>query len=214
MKELKTWKAEELIAADIENRATAVTVDYYGKEITVLRSIPLADEMELVRSVVDASFDRETGEYKPENRYFAARAGILALFTNITLPEEAGMLALLLYQTDIFAAVESVLSEEPQYVDLLASIQARIDVILDTNRKEFEHTLSEAVTAIGGMVESIGNLFDGVTKEDLGTLLSAVNNGGIDEEKLVSAVVQEQNRLREEENKVVPFPSAEEDDGK
>ena len=213
MEEIKILKAEEIIAADIEHREPVISLDFFGKPVTVLRSIPMADEIELVRSVVDASFNRETGEYLPESRYFTARAGILALFTNIELPEDTGMLALLLYQTDIFAAVEGLLADEPQYIDILAAIQARIDVILDANRKAFEHSLSDAVTAVNGMAESISGLFDGVTKEDLGNLLEAVNNGAVDEEKLVSAVVKEQNRLRVEADNVIPFPGQEKPDG-
>ena len=189
---------------------TAVeVVDWHGAELEVKKKIPAAVMYDLVRNVADACFDKETGEYLPEVRDFAERVAIVSAYANVRLPEDdVEHLHDILYRTDLYEVVwKSICSD--QLLAISDAIDQRIEARTEANRVAFEYEVQNIIESVRQLGEQINQLFEGITPEDLKAMIAAIGEDGVDEEKIVQAVVAEQNKARGDDN-VVPFPVSEE----
>lgn len=190
-----------------------MVTDYYGEELVVHRFIPYTAQRELVRTVADACFS-DKGEYMPEVREFAFRICVIEAYTNVRLPENnIEHQYRIIFHSDLWDVIKKIIPIS-QIDNLKDSIQERIDAKNNANRAMFEREIQSAIDMINSIGEQLSGMFDGISAEDVQSLVRAIGDG-VDETKIVEAVVDRQNQLREgQDNNVVQFPvSEEEEDG-
>lgn len=175
---------------------TFEVVDFHGEELTVQKRIPFALVCEMVKKVADACFD-ENGEFSPEIRDFALRLCCVEAYTNVRLPEyNVEHQYEIVGRSDLWSIMLRVIDSD-QMDEICNAIQDRIDARLDANRAAFEREINKLTQALDEMGKQVTELFGSVSPEDLQALLGAIGEHGVDEEKLVKAVVAEQNKVRE-----------------
>ena len=174
----------------------STTVDFHGQELVIRDLIDPADFFELVRRIADGCFSAE-GEYMPEVYEMLLRAGIIDVYSNVHLPHNPKHLNRFVYAPDLYNTVVRNINRD-QYNALCDAIWERISARKDANRVLFETEIQRAVAAIQNLGEQFSQLVGEVSPEDVKALVEAIGEGGIDEEKLVSAVVEKQNALREQ----------------
>lgn len=182
-------------------------VEWHGVEIEVLNTIPFSMASEIVVRTANACFT-EDGEYVPEIMDVALRLYVINAYTNLELPEDnPEWQNQLMYGTDLWDKVTAVISDD-QLDMMMLSINRRIKARLDTNKAAFEHGVRQVLDGMAQLADQMNGLFDGVSNDDLKNMITAIGENGIDEGKLVQAVVAEQNKTRDN---VVEFPAAAEE---
>ena len=172
-----------------EHFTPVVTVKWHEAEITVKRSLSLVEMMEFAQSVAESCFD-ETRGFVPELADFVIRSNILEMYGNFRLPEDLKKRYELLYNTD---AVETVMANanRQQLQELVDAIDRKIRYLCDTRVNELSARFRDVAQAMEAMSKSAGEVFEGVTADDLKKLIRAVGeHGKIDEEKIVKAVLE------------------------
>ena len=171
-------------------------VDYYGQELIIRRTVPYEIFSGIVQRAVEACFNSDTGEYLPENRDFAVRLCVIGAYTNVRMPENVEKQYRMLYGTDLYTRVIREIDDD-QWDAMIDAISDGISVRNEANRVMFERgmqTVSDQIEQIG---QNLQTIFNDVSTEDLRKFVDAIGANGIDEEKLVQAVVAEQNKARE-----------------
>ena len=181
------------------------TMDWYGVEVEVKSLIPFALASELVRRIADACFS-DDGEYMPEVSDFALRLGVIEAYTNIELPDNVEEQNRLLYGTDLWEDIISLIYDA-QFNMIVQSVNQRVSYRLDTNKAAFERGVNEVMDGLMQLGEQFNTVMADVEPGDVKRMIEAIGENGIDEEKIVKAVVSEQNKARDN---VVVFPAAEE----
>lgn len=172
------------------------TVDFHGQALVVQRMIAPDRMFELVQQISDGCF-APNGTYMPEVFDLLLRAGIVDEYSNVRLPENSEHISRILYGTDLYETVIAHISSG-QYNAVYDAIWERINARNNMNRALFESEIQQAVTGLQNMTEQLAQLFGDVSTDDIKTFIGALGENGIDEEKIVQAVVKEQNALREQ----------------
>lgn len=186
------------------------TVDFHGQELVITKVIAPEDMFELVRQIADGCFAPD-GTYAPEVFDLLLRAGIVTEYSNVRLPQNVDHMSRILYGTDLYDTVIAHISAG-QYNAAYDAVWERINARNDANRVLFESEIQQAVGMIQNLGDQISQVFSGLTQEDIQSLVAAIGTGGIDEEKLVHAVVTEQNKQREEKSSLEVIESGKADD--
>lgn len=172
-----------------EHFTPVVTVKWHEAEITVKRSLSLVEMMEFAQSVAESCFD-ETRGFVPELADFVVRSNILEMYGNFRLPEDLKKRYELLYNTDAVETVTENVNRQ-QLQELVDAIGRKIRYLCDTRVNELSARFREVAQAMEAMSKSAGEVFEGITADDLKKLIGAVGeNGKIDEEKIVKAVME------------------------
>ena len=196
-KEMKMISIEKMDEIMNDYFPTEETVDFHGEELTVQKRIPFALVCEMVKKVADACFD-DNGEFSPEVRDFALRLCCVEAYTNVRLPEDnVEHQYEIVGRTDLWSIMLRVIDSD-QMDEINNAIQDRIDARLDANRAAFEHDVNRMLDAVNEVGKQVSDLFNNVSTEDIQKLVGALGEHGVDEEKIVQAVVAEQNKAREE----------------
>ena len=211
MIEFKTISKDEVKEILNDYYPAVETVDFHGYELSIKKVISESDLFEIVQMIADACFN-EDGEYMPEAYDVTLKLGVVSLYTNLDIDQDIETWVNVIYGTNLWELVERNISYQ-QLDQIYESSKNRINFRLDISRAAFEREINRAIDAIGEVGDQMGELFAGVTKDDVKTLLSAISDHGIDEDKLVKSVVREQNKAREEKDNVIQFAQAEAEDG-
>lgn len=196
---------DEMKRITIENMAEVISdrfpneqhIDYYGNDLVVKWAIPFYMVKALVSSIANSCFDKETGTYTPENKDFAVRLCVVDAYTNVDIPDDPEDQYTLLYGTDLIRYVFAAIN--PDQLDvIMKSVDERCEDRFDARRNAMEREFETFMDGAHRLLDSIAGLFDGVSQDDLKKMIGAISDGGIDEEKIVKAVVAEQNKLRSE----------------
>ena len=189
------------------------TVDYYGEELVINHTIPFDIFCIIVRNAVNGCFN-SNGEYMPENLDFVIRLCVIDAYTNVDLPEDVNDRHYLVYRTDLYNTVLQFINRY-QFDCMTNAIREAISVRNNANQALFDRKIGAAIDQINQLGEQFNQIFSGITEEDIKAFIDAVGDDGIDEGKIVKAVVEEQNKLRskDESGDVVQFPAQENKDG-
>jgi len=178
--------AFERIAKDHFNDIT--TADWYGVEITIKRSLPLAEMFQFSKEITDLCF-LESGSFIPEVMDFAIKSGILTHYANFTLPQSPEKQYQLIYGTDAVNVVLQHINEE-QLQEISQAANRKIRYMCDTDIVAVRSKLNELADVFSAMGETASSIFDGVGADDVKSLLSAADESGLNEDKIVSAYVK------------------------
>lgn len=195
-KEMKMISIEKMDEIMNDYFPAAETVDFHGEELTIQKRIPFALVCEMVKKVADACFTDE-GEYQPEVWEFAMKLCFVEAYTNVRLPEDnVEHQYQIIGRTDLWEVMMQVI-DQWQVKEIADAIKERIDARLDANRAAFEHDVNKMLDAVNEIGKQVSDLFNNVSTEDIQKLVGALGEHGVDEEKIVQAVVAEQNKARE-----------------
>ncbi len=172
-----------------EHFTPVVTVRWHEADITVKRSLSLMEMLKFAQSVAESCFD-ETRGFVPELADFVIRSNIMEMYGNFRLPEELEKRYELLYNTDAVETVTENVNRQ-QLQELVDAIDRKIRYMCDTRVNDLSIRFRQVAEALEAMSKSAGEIFEGVTADDLRKLIGAVGeHGKTDEEKIVEAVLK------------------------
>lgn len=169
-----------------ESYDPVATVEWHGQEIVIKRTLSFKEMIEFVDSVTKTCFALNTNAYMPEVKDFAIKSNILEKYANFSLPNNLEHRYELIYFSD---AVEVVLNyiNHQQFDEVMASIDAKINNLAQSNIEAMNKQMNELYTAFANLQAQLEGLFSGVKTENFNALISAFGNGGLNEDKLVEA---------------------------
>lgn len=172
-----------------------IEADWCGVTVAVTPTLSLTEMLEFVHSVVESCFS-DDGEYIPEVKDFAVYRNVLERYANFRLPVDVDKCYALIYGTD---AVEFVLGHinEKQWHDMVEAIEEKIQFRLDSMADSMRAKMEEFLGAMNALQEQTKHVFDGLSEEDMKKLVGAIEQGGMSEEKLVAAYLDQKKEPEE-----------------
>lgn len=158
--------------------------------MTVKKTLSLKEMLSFVDSVVKSCFAENTNAYLPEIKEFAIKVCILEKYANFTMPSNVESQYALIYQTDVVERVMSYINHQ-QYCEVRAAINAKANNIAQANIESVNKQMNELYNSFDNLQTQISGLFEGVNNDDIRAVAGALANGGLDEEKLVSAYMNQ-----------------------
>lgn len=171
-------------------------VEWKGLHVSVQNRIPFGMMLAMVDRVVEIVFG-DDGTYMPELKDFAIRNSVVELYTNLTLPDGAEKRYNILFNTDIWEVLVKYIDEE-QFSMATEAIDAKIEATVNTNTINLNRQIAVFQDAVEKMNEQLTAVFDNINTDDLRKLMGAINNGGLDEEKLVKAFIKNKEGKEQE----------------
>jgi hypothetical protein len=170
-----------------------VTEDWYGVEVTIRRTLPLAEMVGFTKDIYDVCFS-EDGGFFPEALDFAVRYGVLTRYANFTLPQSIEKQYEFVYGCDAFEFVTSHISTV-QLQKILNAVDRKIerrchndDTYERTRLVELIDEVKNLVAAYESVQKQMSDMFEGVNADDLQNLVSAITEDGmLDADKVVEA---------------------------
>lgn len=173
-----------------ENFENIITIDWHGVEVQVKKTISLVEMMSFVNEVVESCFDDE-GDYMPEIMDFAIKSNVLTRYANFTMPDNLEARYTMIYVSDAVHAVYSLIDAD-QINEILGAIDRKIDFLCSGDIAYARNQLRAVVAKFDDMQDQFGEIFDGLSAEDLSNMFKATNTGSLDEVELVKAFVEHQ----------------------
>lgn len=163
-------------------------IDWYGNNLVVKESLSLAEMFSFVDGVVNGCFNQETYDYMPEAKDFVLQASVVEYYSNVKLPENLDRKYAILYRTDL---VQTILENvnRGQFDEMVHAINCKVKSIADTNTAKLAKMLTEIGENISTILGKYSETYSDVTKEDVNNIISALSNGGFNEEKIVQLVL-------------------------
>lgn len=171
------------------NTEKHTVIEWRGIDMTVRRTLQLKDVMKFVASVVASCFGDDM-TYNPEAREIAFKTNVLTLYANFSMPSNLELQYDLIYTTDAYDTVLEYVNQE-QLSEIGAAIEERIRYRIRANVESVQRQVSDLFAAFDNMQRQVADVFSGIGDGDIGKLIRAISEGGIDEDKLVRAYLQQ-----------------------
>jgi len=191
MDKIKKITAEEIRAAMKDYEPEAITIEWRGLEFIVKRTISFAEMAKIVETVTATCFSPE-GEYMPVCRDFMWAHEIISAYTNLELPEDAEECCQIIYDADLFMHVIDHISSD-QYGEMYSAIGANIRHKLNTDMQALKKSVQEITDSLAVITKAT----EGISIQDLNGLMNMIANGGIDEAKIVDAILNRESQDKE-----------------
>lgn len=172
------------------------TIQWHEAEVKVRRSLPLMDVLAFVDDVVGSCFHEQYG-FMPEVKDFAIKSNILSRYANFTLPDNLEHRYQMVYCTDAVDTVCGAINTT-QLEEIIDAIEDKIQFNCDTRTVELQKRIEQTADAIEKLLSNAGALFSGITQDDLKATMKAIADGGLDEQKIVKAYL-EQKRAEQQD---------------
>ena len=167
---------------------SVMSKDWFGHELKIKKCLRYAEMKSFVDNVVSACITSD-GDYTPENKDPAIRECVLTMYCNITLPNDISHKYDILYGSGLFETILGDINND-QFRQIVKAIDKKID---DAEEKNVQHVyaeLNQVVNSMKSLTEEFGNLFKGITSDDIKNIIGAISNSKLDEEKLVKAYME------------------------
>lgn len=174
-----------------ETLPSVITDEWNGITVTIRPSLPLVDMIYFVDEVVDACFS-EDGDFMPEVIDVLIKRSILSRYANFNLPIDLRKAYELIYHSDAFEFVVARINSN-QITEIINAISTAIKYRCDSNITEMRKQLSNLLLMMSDMGEKFGNVFDGLSTEDVSNLIKTLASPNLDEKKLVDAFLSKEN---------------------
>ena len=182
------------------------TLEWNGIEIEVRRNIGMGDACAFVDFMRKACFS-DDGEYLPEAKEPAFRALVVRLYTNITMPSNAAKQYDILMHTDLVPQIVSRI-DGAQLGLIIQAIDEKIEYACKSNIDFVKKQMTDASKAIETLLSDVSSVFSGVSQDDIAKLASAMANGGLDEQKLMQAYLEQKyDQAQADKEQVATYPS-------
>lgn len=165
------------------------TLKIGGANVEIKTRLTLAQALGFVEFVVSACYGQD-GSYMPEMLDFATDCAVLTLYGGFTLPDDMSAAYDMVTRAGWIVDEITEHINPKQYASLVQAVDERIDQINQSRAAETMKKLDEISEAFDGIVTKMGDLFGGLTGEDMKAAINAIGENGIDEEKLMKAYVE------------------------
>ena len=194
MAENKTTISYEDLINKMDEKTTATkTIKAFGENIEVKPTLPMKEFEETYKRIVALIYD-DDGEYNPIARDFVIRLCTVFAYTNVPFPKDIETLLPrlfdLMYETDFYNLVVKAVDDD-QYSALLNAVSEEIRYRNTTNIERVNNQISKMTVMIEGIGEQFKEMLAGISEEDINKFVDAVQNGTVDEGKLVRAYMEE-----------------------
>lgn len=164
-------------------------IEWRELKIVVKRSLTLKDTLTFVDSVVKSCFSQEDGAYMPEIKDFAIRSCIVEHYTNITLPSNLDKRYDLLYSSDLLDAIMQNV-DQLQFNAMMRAIESKTEYLAKSNIESSTRAINELYASLDSLREKFEATFANISGEELNKVITAIGANGLDEEKIVKAVLK------------------------
>ena len=159
-----------------------------GIEIKVKKFLNIFEMKVLYDGILSRCFSTEDGSFQPEYRDFAERATTIVVHSDIQLPEAVSDQYDLVFKTDLYYCVADHIDMMQQSA-VLDAVDEKVKEIIEYRANEALKNAEAAIEAVNNLVDSLDNLFDGISPEEISGLVKAISENGIDEKAIVDAVI-------------------------
>lgn len=163
-------------------------VDWEGNEISVNYLVDPAIIDTIATSVVDACFANE-GEFNPYLKDFTLKCMVLTAYTNIPMPEDVPSKYAFIYGSEIFDVIREYICEE-QLSAMFSTIDEMIAYRQRANVSVIQNRMMDVYSDIKSVSENLKDFSGNVSAEELEKFVKAIGESGLDEKKLVEAIVK------------------------
>lgn len=167
-------------------------IDWNGLKLEIKHYLTIEEVREFVNIVVGCCFDDE-GAYTPEYKEFAIASAAVEMYTNVTLPTKAKKIDEILEGTDLFDLICKNI-DIVQFDAIVKAADDKIRYLRESNIKMIEDRANRLIAAFNDILAQFGEVFGGISKEDIDNLAHALSENGIDEQKLMQAYLNETKR--------------------
>lgn len=177
-----------------ENSNLVEKVMWHDIEISVKYRLGLQEMLSFVDGVVKSCFTKDDGTYMPEIRRFAIHSNLIESYTNISLPLNIEKRYGLICYSDIIDLILQHIDRN-QFNDMVQSVNEKIEHLAKANVESINRQVSDLVASFGNLQTQFADIFGDIGSGDMQNLLGAIQNGKIDEEKLVTAYMNNSSRF-------------------
>lgn len=182
----------EIFKTCIDNNAlqiSPVKVDWHGVELEIKPILSFYEMIGFVNLVAECCFSSDTNEYLPEMKDFGINCGILALYTNLELPDDIEDRYEYVLRCDAFSLILEVI-DEIQFKQIITAIDAKIKILAESNINALQKEVSELYGMVDSLSAQMESLFGEFNSENINSMLSFINSGNLDEKALMDAYLK------------------------
>lgn len=177
-----------------------VVVDYEYKpyeweemEIMVKPRLDFLAMMTFVDGVVKGCFRSDDNSFLPEVKDFVIKSYIVEMYSNVSLPQNVNKKYDLLYACDIVDFILDII-DKSQFEEMMKGIDQKIKYMVAMDVNTITTQMNQLLSSLSGVESKASQLFSGISKEDIDTILKAIGNGKIDESKIMEAYLEHKNK--------------------
>ncbi len=192
MNENKSNISYEVLIEKMNEKTTATkTIKVLGENIEVKQFLTAKEFDELFARIIALIYT--DGEYNPAVRDFVIRICTVFAYTSVEFPsnieEYFADLYMLMYNTNFYDSVVNAI-DDAQYSSLLNAVSEMIRYRNNTDISRVNSRIEQLIAMIEGIGGQFNDMLAGVSEEDINKLINAIQDGGIDEKKLVMAYAE------------------------
>lgn len=172
-----------------ENFTNKASVEWHGLEVAIKHNLSFTEMLEFVNDVVMSCF-QDDGDFVPEVMDFAIKSNILSKYANLSLPDKLEHRYEIIYNSDAVDFVCQNINMQ-QLREITASIDRKISYLCNTNVMNIQKQMMALVSAFEDMQQKTTDMFSNFTPDDLVKIMGAIDDGGLNEEKVVKAYLEQ-----------------------
>lgn len=191
--EMATKKEKMISVNEIEKAAETeyksdTTIRWGGLDIKVKPNLTAEEMKEFYVTVIKATFD-DDGDYNPVAKIFASRAATIALYTNVKLPQNTDRAYKLLYWTNLYDEVISMIDKN-QFDHVMLAIEDEVHYLCETKISKVVREIESASAAITDFTDGMGDVLSGVSPDVFRGFITNMANHGVNDEAIAREVVR------------------------
>ena len=137
-----------------------VNVEWNGLPLVIKRHLNLAEMAKFVDVCVKACFNPDDASYSPEVKDLAIRSCIVALYTNVTLPENIAKQYELIYHSMILDIIYANV-DQIQLDAIIRAIDDKVEHLAAANIEMVNKQMNDLYGALDGVQKQMSEMFDG-----------------------------------------------------
>lgn len=191
-KMIKTISITAFDKAAKENAPQPIIKEWFGNEVVIRTNLGAEETVVIANDIAEGCFS-DDDTYLPEMEDFMFRAALLTKIANFSLPTDnlEHRWNLVMYSDAADMIYNALLDEGHSLIieTIKNAVEDRIaykkNLILSQERRQ----LQTIISAFNEISRQLTETFDGVDSEDLNSVLGAIQDGKIDEGKIVDAFI-------------------------
>lgn len=172
-----------------ESFASTNIAEWHGLDISIKYNLSFTEMLEFVNDVVMSCF-QSNGGFMPEVMNFAIRSNILSKYTNLSLPDRLEHRYEIVYNSDVVDFVSEYIDID-QLREITSSIDRKISYLCNANVMNIQKQMTKLLSAFEDVQQKTSDMFANFTPDDLTKIMGALDGGGLNEEKIVRAYLEQ-----------------------
>ena len=177
-----------------EHYQNEIAIKWHEAEVRVKLTLSLSDMLSFVDDVIGSCFHDSMG-FMPEVMDFAIKSNILTRYANFSMPDNLEHRYQMIYGTDAVDTVCAAINTE-QLQEIVNAINSKIRFLCDSKANLIQERINSVLDTMEEMRDNTKDIFSGITQDDLKTMMSAITEHGMDEQKIVQAYMDQKRAER------------------